>query len=75
MARSACLSKLSRNLFFIYSLGHWCEVNDELMNTLSKYEPPLDVVERDSTFLKIDRNANHIALCSQSNYIIYDLSF
>ena len=47
-----------------YSFGHWCEVNDEIMGMLSKFEPPLEVEEKDSTFLRIQRNPYHIVHCS-----------
>lgn len=43
------------------------EVNDEIMNTLSMYEPPLEVEEKDSTFLKLERNNYDIVTCSQCN--------
>lgn len=46
------------------SIGHWAEVNEELMSALSKYEPPMDVEEKDATFLKLNRSSNHIVLCS-----------
>lgn len=52
----------------ISDLGHWCEVNEELMGMLSKYEPPLEVEEKDSVFLYLERNPNHFMLCSQ-NYL------
>jgi hypothetical protein len=48
----------------MYSLGNWCEVNEELMGTLSGYEPPVDHGEKDSTFLFLERNPNHIVICS-----------
>jgi hypothetical protein len=54
-------------------LGHWLEVNDEIMATLSKYEPPMDVEEKDSTFLFLERNLNHLVLNSQSRQKIIKL--
>jgi hypothetical protein len=65
MAKLQLQSKLSSPYIYpLYSLGHWCEVNEELMSALSKYEPPMDVEEKDLTFLKLDRNPNHIVICS-----------
>lgn len=51
---------------FDFSLGQWCEVNEEIMGMLSKFEPPLEVEEKDSTFLKLDRNPFDIVSCSKS---------
>ena len=47
-----------------FSLGHWIEVNEEIMAVLSRFEPPLEVEEKDSTFLKLDRSASDIVTCS-----------
>jgi hypothetical protein len=35
------------------------------MGTLSQYEPSLDVEEKDSTFLYLERNPNHLVICGQ----------
>ena len=48
------------------SLGHWIEVNDEIMGTLSRFEPPLEVEEKDATFLKLERNQYDLVQCGQS---------
>ena len=47
-----------------YSLGHWIEVNDEIMGMLSRFEPPLDVEEKDATFLRLDRSPYDLVQCS-----------
>mmetsp|Transcript_37527 Transcript_37527/g.27675 ORF Transcript_37527/g.27675 Transcript_37527/m.27675 type:complete len:126 (+) Transcript_37527:627-1004(+) len=49
----------------ISDLGHWAEVNDELLATLSRYEPPMEVEEKDGTFLHLERDPSHIVICSQ----------
>ncbi len=64
MARSPSQSKVILKIK-PDSLGHWIEVNDEIMALLSRYEPPLEVEEKDSTFLKIERSTLHIVTCSQ----------
>mmetsp|Transcript_1026 Transcript_1026/g.1014 ORF Transcript_1026/g.1014 Transcript_1026/m.1014 type:complete len:135 (+) Transcript_1026:730-1134(+) len=35
------------------------------MATMSKYEPPMEVEEKDSVFLHLERDSSHIVLCSQ----------
>ena len=67
MGRSQWLSKtLAKEILLEYSLGHWCEVNEEIMGLLSRFEPPLEVEEKDSNFLNIIRNPYHLVQCSQS---------
>jgi len=48
----------------IADIGHWCEVNDELMGLLSNYEPPIENEEKDSNFLPLDRKSDHLVICS-----------
>ena len=56
MARSPFQSKSSQLMNYPCSLGHWIEVNDEIMGMLSRFEPPLEVEEKDATFLRLERN-------------------
>ena len=36
------------------------------MSILSHFEPPMDIEEKDYTFLKLDRSPSHLVDCSQS---------
>lgn len=44
-------------------------MNEEIMGMLSRYEPPLEVEEKDGTFLKMERNQYDLVQCSQSKEI------
>lgn len=51
-------------LINVKDLGHWCEMNNEMMSLLNKFEPPGEVIERDSTFLYMKRKKDHYFICA-----------
>jgi hypothetical protein len=49
-------------------LGHWSEINEEIMQLLNRYEPQGEVYQKNSLFLPFHRKKDHIILCT-SKYL------
>ena len=48
----------------IKGIGDWVDGNDNLMDMLQTYEPPINIEDENSVFLPLPRKENHLKLLS-----------